>query len=200
MNNDALVAALGVDAVAAVRGYRLDVVAEAARRGLRLVSDAPSELVATGDAYVVIDPIDIRLHILDDPGNGDLGGGMLSWSPAHGWALSRSAALPPLAYYAGPDAGPMHLVPTAPQVLEWVTGEPDGPASPPVGVELDDDPAAIQRLLEFANPKYQTFLHDTFAGCTPEQVRVRLLHRSPLAERAKHPHRCEQGEEEATWT
>jgi hypothetical protein len=189
MNNDALVAALGVDAVAAVRDYRLDVVAEAARRGLRLVSDARAELVAIGDAYVVIDPIDVRLHILDDPGSGDLSGGMLSWSPAHGWAVSRSAAHPPFAYYTSPVAGPMDLVPTASQVLDWLAGPFDGPALPPHGVELDDDPAAIRRLLGFASPRYQAFLHDTFAGYTPEQVRARLLDRSPLAEGAQKPHR-----------
>jgi hypothetical protein len=189
MNNDALVAALGVDAVAAVRGYRLDVVAEAARRGLRLVSDARSELVTTGDAYVAIDPIEVRLNILDDPDTGDPGGGMLSWSPAHGWAVSRSAAHPPFAYYASPVAGPIDLIPTASQVLDWLADPFDGPAFPPHGVELDDDPAAIRRLVGFASPRYQAFLHDTFAGYTPEQVRARLLDRSPLAEDAQNPHR-----------
>ena len=188
MNNDALVAALGVDAVAAVRGYRLDVVAEAARRGLRLVSDARSELVTTGDAYVAIDPIEVRLHILDDPDTGDPGG-MLSWSPAHGWAVSRSVAHPPFAHYASPVAGPIDLVPTASQVLDWLADPFDGPAFPPHGVELDGDPAAIRRLVGFASPRYQAFLHDTFADYTPEQVRARLLDRSPLAEGAQKPHR-----------
>jgi hypothetical protein len=57
MNNDALVAALGVDAVAAVRGYRLQVTSEAARRGLLMVAVSPSELVpASPDAHVV--PLD----------------------------------------------------------------------------------------------------------------------------------------------
>jgi hypothetical protein len=40
MNNDALVAALGMDAVAAVHGYRLHVISEAERRGLRLINGA----------------------------------------------------------------------------------------------------------------------------------------------------------------
>jgi hypothetical protein len=41
MNNDALVAALGMDAVAAVHGYRLHVISEAERRGLTDQRGAP---------------------------------------------------------------------------------------------------------------------------------------------------------------
>ena len=51
VNNDALVAALGRDAVTAVTGYREQVVAEGARQGLRLVGRP------------LVDPIDIRLRI-----------------------------------------------------------------------------------------------------------------------------------------
>ena len=51
VNNDALVAALGRDAVTAVACYRERVVAEAARQGLRLVGGP------------LVDPIDIRLRI-----------------------------------------------------------------------------------------------------------------------------------------
>jgi hypothetical protein len=186
MNNDALVAALGLDAVAAVRGYRLQVISGAARRGLRLVSEAPSELVpACADAHVVIDPIDIRLIVLHSLGCGDLGGGMLSWSPARGWAVSRSTAHPPFCYHAGPGARPIDLVPTASQVVDWVTGGHDGSASPPAGVELDDDPAAIQRLLGYVNPKYRTFLQEAFADCTPRQVRERLLRTGRDTERRR---------------
>ena len=62
MNNDAMVAALGADAVAAVHGYRLQVIAEAERRGLRLVSEALCGVVRlAADVCLVVDPIDIRL-------------------------------------------------------------------------------------------------------------------------------------------
>jgi hypothetical protein len=33
--------------------------------------------------------------------------------------------------------------------VDWATGEFDGPATPPVGIELDDDPEAIHRLLGY---------------------------------------------------
>ena len=189
MNNDALVATLGLDAVAAVRGYRLQVISEAARRGLRLVSEVPSELVrASADAHVVIDPIDIRLIVLHSLECGDLGGGMLSWSPARGWAVSRSTAHPPFSYRAGPGARPIDLVPTASQVVDWVADRHVGSAIPPAGVELDDDPAAIQTLLGFVNPKYRMFLQEAFADCPPRQVRERLLRTGSEAERRRAWH------------
>ena len=56
MDNNALVAALGSDAVAAVHGYRLEVVDEARSRGLTLRS------VSTGAGS---DPLDVRLVFAD---------------------------------------------------------------------------------------------------------------------------------------
>ena len=111
MDNDALVAALGPDAVAAVHGYRLAVLAEAGRRGLR------------------------------------------TWGPARGWSSSHRTASGPLRSYAGPAAAPSDLVPTPQQVLDWASTDVRGAAAPPVGVELDDDPVVIRRLLDFADPQ-----------------------------------------------
>ena len=42
------------------------------------------------------------------------------------------------------------MVPTAVEVVRWAAGAIDGPAAPPFGIELDDDPRAIQRLLAMA--------------------------------------------------
>lgn len=151
MNNDALVAALGMDAVAAVHGYRRLVVAEAERRGLRLVSEALSETVRDCAHAHIIDPIDIRLSFRHCPGRPELAGRVLCWGPAHGWSVSHRTANAPLAHYAGPGAAPLLLVPTAPEVVVWATGQTAGPATPPTGVELDDDPEAIRRLLGFTD-------------------------------------------------
>jgi hypothetical protein len=154
MNNDALVAALGLDAVAAVHGYRLGVLAEAERWGLHLVSEALSGVVSvSGGIRVVVDPVDIRLAFIYSRPRPDHAGTTLSWGPAHGWSLSHRAASAPLCFYAGPRAAPLDLVPTPPQVLDWATGDPLGTAAPPVGVELDDEPRAIHRLLAFIDPK-----------------------------------------------
>ena len=155
MNNDALVAALGMDAVAAVHGYRLRVISEAGRRGLRLISEALSDMGQLSSAvHVVIDPIDINLVFVDNSSRAGLAGRMLTWGPAHGWALSRPGD-PPLSYYASPRACPLHLVPTASELLAWVTDELDGRqtghSTPPRSLELDDDPAAILRLLSFTD-------------------------------------------------
>jgi hypothetical protein len=88
--NDALVGAHGIDAIAAARGYRVRGIAEAARRGLRLVTISPSVLVpASPDACLVIDPVEIRLMILPSRGWDDLAGRMLGWSPAHEWAVAQ---------------------------------------------------------------------------------------------------------------
>ena len=145
MDNDALVAALGADAVAAVTGYRLSVIAEAERRGLRLIGRTlPDE-----------DPLDIRLAFLHCPGRPDLAGRTLRWDPAHGWSLSHRTANAPLSHYAGPRATPLQLVPTVAEVVRWAVGECDGPATPPVGIELDDDPRAIHRLLGFVDTAEQ---------------------------------------------
>jgi hypothetical protein len=163
MNNDALVAALGMDAVAAVHGYRRLVLREAERRGLRLVSEALSEIVRDCAQAHIIDPIDIRLAFQDCPGRPELGGRVLRWGPAHGWSVVRRNGNPPVSHFAGPGAGPVLLVPTAPEVVAWAAGRLTGPATPPAGVELDDDPRAIRRLLGFigaerAQPMYKAFL------------------------------------------
>jgi hypothetical protein len=149
MNNDAFVAALGRDAAAAVHGYRQHVISEARRRGLRLVSEALPDGGQDASDADSVDPIDIRLTFLHCPGRADIAGRTLRWSPAHGWSLSHRTANAPLSYYAGPSATPLLLVPTAPEVVDWATGEFDGPATPPVGVDLDDDAEAIHRLLGY---------------------------------------------------
>ena len=70
MNNDALVAALGMDAVAAVNGYRHSVRAEATRRGLCLRSEPLSDVVAVSPGVcMIIDPIDIRLAFVHTRGS-----------------------------------------------------------------------------------------------------------------------------------
>lgn len=164
MNNDALVAALGTDAVAAVHGYRLRVISEAERRGLRLVSEPLSEIVQLAAEVRIIDPIDIRLTFHHSDGRGDLAGRLLRWAPAHGWSLSHIATNAPLSYYAGPAAGPLHLVPHPAHVVEWAaTTELDGPATPPVGIELDDHPDAIKRLLGFIDPQRRMHPLESFA-------------------------------------
>lgn len=161
MNNDALVAALGMDAVAAVHGYRRQVVMEAEQRGTRLVSAELSAIVLSCAQAHIIDPIDIRLTFEDCPGRPKLVGRVLRWGPAHGWSVLLPAGAR-LAHYAGPGAEPILLVPTAPQILAWATGPGDGPVTPPAGVELDDDPRAIRRLLGFAGagrplPMYRAY-------------------------------------------
>lgn len=160
MNVYALVAALGMDAVAAVRGYRLQVISEAERRGLRLVSQASSDIAQPSTDVQPVDSLDIRLTFRLTPGRADLAGRMLRWCPAQGWSLSSTGPHPPHRYYAGPHRSPLHLVPTAPELLEWATGDLDSPAAghstPPRGVELDDDPEAIQRLLSFVDRQRRT--------------------------------------------
>jgi hypothetical protein len=137
VNNDALVAALGRDAVTAVASYRELVVAEAARQGLRLVGGP------------LVDPIDIRLRVEPCRRRPWLAGRLLCWAPATGWSITHRTGAPQ-AYYAGPSATPLSMVPTATEVVRWAAGAIDGPAAPPFGVELDDDPRAIQRLLAYA--------------------------------------------------
>lgn len=101
-----------------------------------------------------IDPVNIWLTFLDTPGGADLTDRTLGWCPAHGWSLSRTGSPALLSYYASPDADPLHLVPIQ-DVMEWAAGDFDGPAArhstPPKGVELDDDPEGIQRLLGFVD-------------------------------------------------
>jgi hypothetical protein len=172
MNNDALVAALGMDAVAAVHGYRRLVVAEAERRGLRLVSAALTEIVRDGARAHIVDPIDIRLGFRYCPGRPELAGRVLCWSPDHGWSTSHLTVNAPLAHYAGPGATPLLLVPTAPEVVVWAAGEVDGPATPPAGVQLDDDPRAIRRLLGFIDAEHPLRVPQAFrtAGRQPDPL------------------------------
>src|SRR5689334_4329248 len=130
MNNDALVAALGMDAVAAVHGYRLQVMSEAKRHGLALVNKALSEVVKLpAGGVLLVDPIDIRLTFLRSPHRTDLAGRMLRWGPAHGWSSLRAGTYAPINYYASPCATPMDLVPTPAKVVEWATSELGNPSA-----------------------------------------------------------------------
>lgn len=151
MDNYALVAALGADAMAAVKGYRSRVVSEAGRRGLRLVVEPSTDLVQDCADARAADPIDIRLRFVHCSGRADLAGRTIRWCPARGWSLSHYSANAPLSYYAGPYASPILLVPAAPAVVDWAAGACDGPAAPALGVELDDDPEAIRRLHSYAD-------------------------------------------------
>ena len=144
MNNNALVAALGSDAVAAVHGYRSAVVEEARVRGLTL---RPAR---TGPGA---DPIDIRLVFTDGPA-APLTGVVLVWGPDRGWSTAGSPADPAPRYLAGPLARPLDLVPTPADVLCRTTSGERGSKVPPSGVELDDDPVAIRRLLRFAAARH----------------------------------------------
>lgn len=172
MNNDALVAALGMDAVAAVAGYRSAVISEAVRRGLRLVSGSLSDLEQTAVGIRIIDPLDIRLTFHRGLGRADLAGRALTWSPAHGWSLCCPPTLLPVRYYAGPGAVPLRLVPPAPDVVDWAIADLDGPAArysalPPAGVDLDDDPSALHRLIEGIDPQRRAHAYKAFR--TPDR-------------------------------
>jgi hypothetical protein len=163
MNNDALVAALGMHAVAAVQGYRRRVVAEAARRGLTLASAPLTDLVhpSTG-ACAATDPIDIRLVARIATNGDDRTRPMLLWNPAQGWSISATGGAP-ISYYAGPHSSPLQLVPNAKELLTWVSDELSGRATghpaAPKNLELDDDPAAIKRLLDCIDSGGRTPLH-----------------------------------------
>lgn len=162
MNNDALVAALGPDTVAAVHGYRLAVIREADRRGLALVSEplsAVMQMSATGG--VVVDPVDIRLTCRAKPGL-PLAGRALRWCPAEGWSIARSRLDPPARYFAGPGATPLQLVPTAAEVITWACAQPAGSNQPPCGLELDDDVTAIHRLIGFVDRQHPMSLHQAY--------------------------------------
>jgi hypothetical protein len=169
MNNDALVAALGLDAVAAVHGYRLAVLAEGHRRGASLVSEALSDVVPISSGVcVVIDPIDIRLTFVEHRSRPYLAGHTLTWNPSRGWFLFGPAPGDPQRFYAGPAAMPLNLVPTPMQVLDWAANPQTGTTAPPTGIDLDDDPDAISRLLGFVDPDHRVPCYDAFApGSTP---------------------------------
>ena len=169
MNNDALVAALGLDAVAAVHGYRLAVLAEGQRRGARLISEVLSDVVPISSGVcVVIDPIDIRMTFAEHRFRPHLADHTLTWNPSRGWSLSGPAPGDPQRFYAGPAAMPLNLVPTPMQVLDWVAAPQTGTTAPPTGIDLDDDPDAISRLLGFIDPDHRVPFYDAFArGSTP---------------------------------
>lgn len=117
MNSTVRVAAFGALSVAAVRQYRVEVIAEARRRGLPLVSEAPSDLDPdlVGDRHVI--DTDIRLIVLDGPCGA---GTRLRWNPVIGWCVARPGSLPDRRRFALAAASPLDLAPPAPAVLAWV--------------------------------------------------------------------------------
>jgi hypothetical protein len=161
VNNDALVAALGPDTVAAVHGYRLAVIREAERRGLTLVSEPLSAVVQLTAGCVVVDPVDIRLTFRAASGF-KLANWALRWCPAEGWSIARDRLDPPARYLAGPGATPLQLVPTAEEVVDWACAQPLGSNEPPRGLGLDDDVAAIQRLLGFVDRQHPMSLYQAY--------------------------------------
>jgi hypothetical protein len=174
MNNDALVAALGMDAVAAVQGYRTAVITEAARRGTRLVSGSLSDVVRTAVGVRIVDPIDIRLTFRRRLGWADVNGRVLAWIPEHGWSLCCPPTHLPVRYYAGPGALPLHLVPSASDLVDWAIADLDGSearysALPPEGVDLDADPVALHRLIECIDPHRRAHAYEAFR--TPDRPR-----------------------------
>ncbi|MFC4941930.1 hypothetical protein [Pseudonocardia sp. GCM10023141] len=156
MDNDELVLAIGMDAVAAVQGYRRQVIGEAARRGLNLVDEASLSLRQESADVRITDPIGIRLFFHDAGNRCVLAGRMLRWGPAYGWSLSRIGAQAhlPFSYYAGHGGSALDLVPTASELLDWVSREPDRASDHGAGkrayVDLDADWSAVRRLMGFA--------------------------------------------------
>jgi hypothetical protein len=161
VNNEALVAALGPDTVAAVHGYRLAVIREAGRRGLTLLSEPLSAVIQLSAGCVVVDPVDIRLTFRTAPGF-KLAERALRWCPADGWSIARHRLDPPARYFAGPGANPLQLVPTPEEVVDWACAQPIGSNEPPRGVGLDDDVAAIQRLLGFVDQLHPMSLNQAY--------------------------------------
>jgi hypothetical protein len=151
MDTHALVAALGPDASAAVHGYRLDVMVEAGRRGLRLVDELVPDLGRLLTERSRLDPLEICLTFLHCPGRPELAGRTLRWCPSHGWSSSHRVASAALSHFADSRASALDLVPTAAEILDWATSGFDGSSVPPTGVDLDDDPRAIRRLLTHAD-------------------------------------------------
>ena len=101
MTNNALIAALGPDAVDAVNGYRLAVLAEAERRRLCLVAEAvPVDAAVAPGGIAGFRAIDIRLAFVYCRGRPDLAGRTLRWGPEQGWSMSHRLANRPLCYYA----------------------------------------------------------------------------------------------------
>ena len=100
----------------------------------------------------------------------------MCWCPAEGWSSARHRLDPPARYFAGPGATPLQLVPTPGQVLDWVCAQPAGSTEPPTGLELDDDVAAIHRLLGFVDPQHPLPLHQAYlpGAAAPDAETSRL--------------------------
>lgn len=188
MNNDALVAALGPDTVAAVHGYRLAVIRQAECRGLTLASEPLSGVMQLAGGCVVVDPVDIRLTIRATSRHA-LTGWALRWCPAEGWSLAASRLDPPARYLAGPGATPLQLVPTAADVVDWTCAQPAGSTEPPTGVEFDDDVTAIDRLLRFVDRQHPMSLHQAYC---PMPASTEGDHHEPteLSTRAVEPRKA----------
>ena len=116
VNNNALVAALGSDAVAAVHGYRLEVVEEARLRGLTLRS-AP-----TGPGA---DPLDVRLVFADGPA-GALTGQVLVRARSVAGRSPGPSPTPHRATSPGRSPGPGNSCPRRPRSS---TGSPAADAA-----------------------------------------------------------------------
>ncbi len=67
-----------------------------------------------------------------------------------------------VAALAGPGATPLQLVPAPADVVDWTCAQPAGSNEPPTGVDLDDDVAAIHRLLRFVDRQHPMSLHQAY--------------------------------------
>jgi hypothetical protein len=153
MNNHALIAALGPDAVDTVHGYRVAVLAEAERRRLCLAAEAvPVDAAVTPRGFAGIGAVAIRLAFIYCRSRPDLAGRTLQWGPEQGWSMSHRLANRPLCYYARSVTEPPQLVPSPPELLDWAVAEPSGGAYPPATGQLDNNADAIERLLKFVDP------------------------------------------------
>jgi hypothetical protein len=144
-----------------VHGYRLAVIREAERRGLTLLSEPLSAVIQLSAGCVVVDPVDIRLTFRAAPGL-KLAERALRWCPADGWSVARHRLDPPARYFAGPGANPLQLVPTPDEVVDWACAQPVGSDEPPRGMGLDDDVAAIHRLLGFVDQLHPMSLDQAY--------------------------------------
>jgi hypothetical protein len=185
MNNDALIAALGLDAVAAVQGYRLAVFSEAQQRGVSLVSEALSDVVSISSGVcIVIDPIDIRLAFTGDGVEQITAGASLTWNPAQGWCFIPPGGMP-ARFYAGPAATPLDLAPEATasarlgerpsgrreHVTQWRRPRRrPGRAAPAARLHRPDPPGAPLRQLRAGQRAQPDTQHDW--RITPNVVRA----------------------------
>ncbi len=121
MKSRAAEAALEVQAFAAVHRYRMGVIAEGRRRGLLLVSEAPSQQQPPlSDDCEVIQTADIGLILLEGPSGS---GARLRWHPDSGWWLARAGADPHRSRYVPQDAAPCDREPPAPALIDWTIAE-----------------------------------------------------------------------------